>query len=122
MVSGNEDIAAPLCPDCGRPLQKDRDTCMYCGRVLTKEDLEKIQASLDEEMVRSRVEQVEAVLKISSGKRMGWLGRFIAKAVVCTLALLAVLLISWVAEWNPIFITTAAIFFAIPVIMILQRL
>ena len=122
-MAGEKDVApTPECPECGRPLQKDREVCIYCGRKLTAEDLKRVSDVLDEETVRKQVEQAEAILKVSGGAMMSRRGKLMAKIAVITLSALAVLFISWVSEWNPLVIGLAVAFFSLPVWHVLRRL
>ena len=114
-------VAAPPCPGCGRPLQRDRETCIYCGRALTEEDLEKVREALDDETVERQVQYVEAMLQSAGSASSGRAGKIVGRILVVVLSLLAALLISWIGQWNPLITVVAVMFFALPVWMVFRR-
>ena len=113
---------APNCAGCGRPLQRDRDTCIYCGRALSESERAETDAALDEESVRRRLEEADAVLEVQAPSFFGRRGRLIAKILLVVLALLALLFVSWVSGWQPAIVALAAIFFALPIWQALRKL
>ncbi len=112
----------PNCAGCGRPLQRGRDICIYCGRALSERERAETDAALDDESVRRQVEEADAVLEVQTPSFFGRRGRLIAKILLVLLALLALLFISWVSRWQPAIVALAAIFFALPIWQALRKL
>jgi hypothetical protein len=112
---------APLCAGCGRPLQRSLDRCVYCGRRLTKKDRERIAEALDDETVRRQVESADAVLMMGVEGRLSGIAKVAARATIIALSLAAVVLFSWVSEWNPWVIGLSLAFFSLPVWRIWRR-
>lgn len=112
----------PVCPQCKRPLQRERDICIYCGKKLSKKEREKVSKVLDVETVEKQLQQVDMMLDANMPKTISNRGKTIAKIVITLLSLAGMLLISWMAEWNVFIIVLAVLFFAIPVWQAFRRL
>lgn len=110
------------CPNCSRPLQRNRDACIYCGYRLSEQEINKLYEMIDEETVKKRLQEAEAMLEGTLPKPLSGKGKLIAKAVVTTLSIAMMVFISWIAEWNPVFIGLSVVFFAIPIWHVFRKL
>lgn len=112
----------PTCPQCKRPLQREREICIYCGRKLSKKDKDKVSRVLDKKTVEQQLQQADMVLNANMPKTISTRGKTIAKIVISVLSLAGMLLISWMSEWNTFIIVLAVLFFALPVWQVFRRL
>ena len=96
------------CPECGRPLQRNRDICIYCGYRLNENELEEVAKVLNSEAVREAEKAAaDALLNLEPSSTVGATGRLVAKISVITLSVAAVIFLSWVSEWNPVIILSS---------------
>ena len=114
--------AVPTCSGCSRPLQRGRDRCMYCGRPLEKSEIEALEAAVSDELVAKKLKEAEVMLGAAESPAMGANVKLIARVIVTILAIAATVFISWLSEWNPVFIVLAALFFALPVWHVFRKL
>lgn len=112
----------PRCPACGRPLQRRRVSCIYCGRALNPDEREALERALDDAAVQRRLQQVDAVLEGGTPKQFTDRGRLIARIVVIALSLAGMVFISWISNWDMIVSAVAVAFFALPIWQIMTKL
>ena len=55
-------IDAPDCPECGRPLQRGRQNCIYCGYRLNEKEQKELESLLNDEAVREQTAVADAIL------------------------------------------------------------
>lgn len=115
-------VDALNCSQCGRPLQRGRSSCIYCGREFTEEELKIFNESQNEEAVRRRLAEADAVLEASPSAMLGSKGRVAAKIIIIALSLAAFLFISWISGWEPALMGLSAILFALPIWQVLRKL
>lgn len=116
------ELKAPLCPECGRPLQRDRDKCMYCGYVLNEGERETVAKLLNDEAVRQELNRVQAVLDASmpAGETKVTQSMWF-KIVVTVLSVLIMVAFAWVSDWNPVVSALSVLFFSIPIWRVFRR-
>ena len=114
--------AVPTCSGCNRPLQRGRDSCMYCGRPLEKSEIEALESAVDDDLVAKKLKEAEVMLGASEPPAISASAKLGMRVIVVVLAVAATVFISWLSEWNPVFIVLAALFFAIPVWHVFRKL
>jgi hypothetical protein len=115
-------VESPQCPQCGRPLQRRREICIYCGYRLNQEDLLKVERVLTDEAVQEQEELAEAMLSMAPSVVLSSRARLIAKVVVVVLSVAGIFFLSWLSEWNPFIIVAAAALFLLPIWQVMRRL
>jgi hypothetical protein len=115
-------VESPPCPQCGRPLQRRREKCIYCGYRLNQEDLAQVERVLTDEAVQEQEELAEAMLSMAPSLVMGSRAKLIAKIIVVILSIAGIVFLSWVSEWNPFIIVAAAALFLLPIWQVMRRL
>ena len=115
-------IDAPDCPECGRPLQRGRQNCIYCGYRLNEKEQRELESLLNDEAVREQTAVADAILAAEPVRVMSPWARIVAKIVIVLLALGGAAFLSWASGWNPIVIIAALALFSWPVWIVLKRL
>ncbi|HUX08202.1 MAG TPA: hypothetical protein VMX35_12905 [Acidobacteriota bacterium] len=115
-------VESTPCPECGRPLQRGRDNCIYCGYKLNEEDLEQLSEVLTDEAVQEQVELADAMLKIAAPAMMSDRARIVAKIIVVLLSVAGIIFLSWVSNWNPFIIVASIALFMLPIWQVMRRL
>ncbi len=115
-------VESPPCPECGRPLQRSRDSCIYCGYKLNEVDQEQLSEALTDDAVREQVELADAMLKMAPPATMSDRARLIAKIVVVLLSVAGIVFLSWVSNWNPFIIVASIALFVLPIWQVMRRL
>ena len=115
-------IEAPTCPECGRPLQRGRMSCIYCGYRLNESEQKELEAVLNDEAVHEQTAVADAILAAEPVRVMSPWARLVAKIIIIVLALAGAGFLSWVSGWNPMIIIAALALFAWPVWIVLSRL
>jgi ribosomal protein L37E len=118
----NELPDTPLCPRCGRPLQRKRDSCLYCGYALGEHEREEVERALNDEVVAQRLRQAEALMEGTAMTPVSTRGKTIVRWSVTVLSVLFFLGLSWIGQWHPAIIVFAGLFFAFPVWHVFKKL
>ena len=93
----------PVCPNCGRPLQRKKTTCIYCGQQLSEGKIKEVENLLDEETVKSRLKKAEAMLDAQTPQKDPGKAKLIFRICISLGAAGLVVLFSWAMNWNLIF-------------------
>jgi hypothetical protein len=115
-------VQSPPCPNCGRPLQRQRETCIYCGYKLSDQERKQVAEVLTEDAVREQTEMAEAMLNMTPGPLIGSRARRIAKVVIVLLSISGIVFLSWLSAWNPLVIVAATALFILPIWQVVRRL